>query len=83
MTAGYVFEAGSQLAITKEANGSNLPSPTQGSWKFVKKVDDVNKPGRIGFDPAIFAKQGYQIWPAPAGAFLAEQDVLSDKNVLK
>jgi hypothetical protein len=83
MTTGYVFEAGSQKAITNEANGSNLPSPKQGSWKFVKKVDDVNQPGLIGFDPAIFANQGYQLWPVPAGGFLAEQDVLSDKNVLE
>jgi hypothetical protein len=83
MTTGYVFEAGSQSAITKEADGSNLPNPKQGKWKFVKKVDDVNKPGLIGFDPVIFASQGYQLWPAPAGGFLAEQDVLSDKNILK
>jgi hypothetical protein len=83
MTIGYVLEAGNQSAITKEANGSNLPSPKQGSWKFVKKVDDVNKAGLIAFDPAVFANQGYQIYPAPAGGFLMEQDILSDKNVLK
>jgi hypothetical protein len=37
----------------------------------------------IGFDPTAFARKGFQLWPAPAGGLLAEQDVLSDKDVLK
>ena len=82
MTTGFVFEAGSQKAITKEADGSNLPTPKLGPWKFLKKISDVNKAGLTGFDPAIFERQGYQIWPAPGGV-LAEQDVLGDKNILR
>ncbi len=81
MTIGYVFEAGSQKAVTKEADGGNLPPPKLGSWSFLKKIDDVTKAGLIGFDLAIFQKQGYQIWP-DRGGILADQNVLADKNLL-
>lgn len=61
---GYVFEAGAQTAISREADGSNLPAPKVGSWQLIKTVADVTIPGLIGFDPETFNKQGYQIWPA-------------------
>jgi hypothetical protein len=64
MEKGYVFQAGAQQAISNKSDGSNLPPPKVGSWKAVKTVNDVNKPGLIGFDPTAFAKQGYQIVPA-------------------
>jgi hypothetical protein len=64
MTKGYVFSAGVQKAFTKQADGSNLPAPKIGSWSATKTIDDVSKIGLIGFDPAVFEKQGYQIVPA-------------------
>lgn len=83
MTVGYVFASGAQKAITKEQNGSNLPAQKLGTWQFVKKIDDVNKPGLIGFDPRVFNAQGYQIWPDPPGGILADEDILSNKDILK
>ena len=84
MTAGYVFTAGRQIAISKEADGGNLPAPKVGTWQFSKQVGDVNQPGLIGFDPALFAKQGYQVFGAkPEEGILADQNVLADKNVLE
>jgi hypothetical protein len=75
MTVGYVFEAGAQKAITNKADASNLSSPKIGTWTPVKTVDDVNKPGLIGFDPELFAKQGYQIWPAPKDFRIGESAI--------
>ena len=82
MTTGYVFKAGAQQAISKLADGSNLPPPKLGSWEFVKKIDDINKPGLTAVDAQAIESAGYQIWSAPSGGFLADQDVLADKNVL-
>jgi hypothetical protein len=64
MTKGYVFEGGAQKAISNQPDGNNLPAPKVGSWQYVKTVD-VDLPGLIGFDPELFAAQGYQIWPVP------------------
>jgi hypothetical protein len=82
MTKGYVFKAGRQMAISKESDGSNLPSPKVSSWEPIKTVDDVNQPGLIGFDPEPFAKQGYQVWPSNGGV-LADKDILSNQDILK
>lgn len=61
---GYVFKAGAQLAITEVVEGNNLPAPKTGRWTFEKIVEDVNAPGLIGFDPAAFERDGFQIWPS-------------------
>jgi hypothetical protein len=78
-----LFASGAQQAITNDPGGKNLPAPKLGPWKFVKEIADVNRPGLTGFDPKAFEAQGYQIWPAPAGGILGDQDVLSDKDILK
>ena len=82
MTKGYVFKAGTQTAISKEADGKNLPSPKIGPWQAVRTVDDVNAPGLIGFDPEAFDSQGYQVWGAKPN-LLDDQDVLGNDNILK
>lgn len=63
MPRAYVFESDTQRAISNKASGSNLPSPRKGSWKSVGTIDDVAKPGLIGFDAALFEEQGYQVLP--------------------
>jgi hypothetical protein len=83
MTVGYVFASGAQQAITNDPGGSNLPAPKLGPWKFVKEIADVNKSGLIVVDPKAFETKGFQIWPAPKSGILADQDVLSDKDILK
>jgi hypothetical protein len=82
MTTGYVFKAGKQTAISNDPTGSNLPAPKQDAWKLEKTVDDVNKPGLIGFDPVAFEKQGFQI-VGQSGGVLGEENVLDDPNILQ
>jgi hypothetical protein len=40
-----------------------------------EKEVDVDQPGLIGFDPDLFAKQGWQIWPAPKPFAVGESSV--------
>jgi len=61
----FVFEANKQKAVSIKEDGSNIPPPKVGSWKYVKTIEDIYAKGLTGLDPEVVARDGYQIWPAP------------------
>lgn len=84
----YVFTHEDRIAVTGRLDGSNLPTLGNGvgvEWRALRRVDDVNECGVMGFDRAVFDRQGYQVLPRVAslvggrqGVALNTQEVLSD-----
>jgi hypothetical protein len=65
----YVFTHKAQIAVTGRLDGSNLPTLGKGvgvEWQALRRVDDVNECGVVGFDRAVFDQQGYQVLPRVA-----------------
>jgi hypothetical protein len=69
MMIAYVFTHKAQIAVTGRMDGSNLPTLGKGvgvEWQALRRVDDVNECDVVGFDRAVFAREGYQVLPRVA-----------------
>ena len=64
MASGYVFKAVDQRAVTTMQDGSNLPTPRVGRWRYEKSVPDLAMVG-FEFDPWAFKRAGYYVWWSP------------------
>jgi hypothetical protein len=88
MMIAYVFTHEDRIAVTDRLDGSNLPNLGKGvgiEWRPLRRVDDVNECGVMGFDRSLFDRQGYQVLPrlgslvgGRQGAALNTHEVLSD-----
>jgi hypothetical protein len=75
MMIAYVFTHKAQIAVTGRLDGSNLPPLGKGvgvEWQALRRVDDVNECGVVGFDRDGFDRQGYRsclgLRPSPRGS---------------
>jgi hypothetical protein len=62
----YVFAHEDRIAVTDRLDGSNLPNLGKEvgiEWRALRRVDDVDECGVMGFDRTLFDRQGYQVLP--------------------